>query len=74
MEYFIDALEESLADLDGSVDGPRLGGYVVLLLLYADDVVLMAYEEKGLHVLLQRLAAFCEDSGLEVNVETFVLD
>ena len=65
---FIDALEEYLAGLADSVDGPMLGGYVVLLLLYADDVVLMAYEEKGLHLLLQRLAAFCEDSGLEVNV------
>ena len=50
------------------LQGPKLGLWTTLLLLYADDVVLFAYEPNSMHQLLQVLQVFCHESGLQVNI------
>jgi hypothetical protein len=41
----------------------------VPLLLYADDLVLISTTQSGLQRLMDRLARFCEDRRLTVNIE-----
>ena len=49
-------------------DGPAIGILTLLLLIYADDVVLFAHEIKALQKLVDAIYAFCKDTGLSVNV------
>ena len=69
---YLDALETYLAgqgtDMHGAPDGPVLAGQVILLLLFADDLVLVSQSEKGLQSQLNALHAFCENRGLTVNL------
>ena len=45
-----------------------IGSVVIMLLLYADDVVLLAHEVEDAQRLMQVLKNFCMHSGLLVNV------
>ncbi len=64
---YLDELEAIL--LDVKHDAPLLGDLAVPLILYAHDLVLISTSQKGLQALLDRLASFCEERGLTVNVE-----
>ena len=69
---YLDALEGYLAgqgtELHGVLDGPSLAGQVILLLLFADDLVLVFQIECGPQSQLNALHAFCEIRGLTVNL------
>ena len=72
LAYF-DALEGYLVgqgtELHGALDGgPSLVGQVILLLLFADDLVLVSQSECGPQSQLNVLRAFCENRGLTVNL------
>ena len=57
-----------VTELHGVPDGPSLAGQVILLLLFADDLVLVSQTECGLQSQLNALHAFCENKGLTVNL------
>ena len=42
---------------------------VILLLLYADDIVIVSYDVDGMQHLLGALEAFCQSSELTINVD-----
>jgi hypothetical protein len=67
----IDKLEKLINKVakEEKLDGPKLMHQFILLLLYADDVVLFSYEIESMQRLLGVLETFCECSGLTVNVE-----
>ena len=62
---YIDKLEEWL-NLQGG-DGVRLGKFVIKLLLYADDIVLISKSAHGLQMRLYALEHFCRVVGMQVN-------
>ena len=41
------------------LDAPKLMQQVILLLLYADDIVIVSYDVDGMQHLLGALEAFC---------------
>ena len=45
-----------------------LGGFLLVLLLFADDIALLAPSAALLQHLLTSLSAFCASSGLVVNL------
>ena len=51
------------------LNAPKLMQNVIVLLLYADDVVLFSYDVDSMQHLLGVLEEFCHSSGLAVNVE-----
>ena len=64
---FIDRLEGFLAaEVPGS--GVELGGHLLRLLLYADDLALLAEDPQSLQRMLDALQRFCEANHLRVNV------
>lgn len=63
---YIDKLEEWL-NLKGG-EGVPLGVYVVKLLLYANDIILIASFVQGLQAHLAALEHFCKDFGMQVNI------
>ena len=69
---YLDALETYLKGqgpgLHGAPDRPSLSGQVILLLLFADDLVLVSQSESGLQAQLHALHAFCMNKGLAVNL------
>ena len=65
-EGMSDKLEEWL-NLQGG-DGVRLGGFVIKLLLYADDLVLISKSAHGLQMHLYALEHFCRAVGMQVNI------
>ena len=69
---YLDALESYLkgqgSGLHGAADGPSLSGQGILLLLFADDLVLVFQSESGLQAQLHALQAFCMNRGLTVNL------
>ena len=69
---YLDALEGYLVgqgtELHGALDGPSLAEQVILLLLFADDLVLVSQAECGLQSQLNALHAFCGNRGLTVNL------
>ena len=62
--YFV-KLEEWL-NLEGG-DGVLMGEYVIRLLLYADDLILIAKSALGLQEHLISLEHFCRTVGMQVN-------
>ena len=62
---YIDKLKEWL-NLQGG-DGVRLGEFVIKLLLYADDIVLISKLAHGLQMHLYALEHFCRAVGMQVN-------
>ena len=51
------------------LDAPKLMQQVILLLLYADDMVTFSYNVDGMQRLLEAFETFCQSSGLIVNVK-----
>ena len=66
----IDELEKVIKECvkQERIERPLVGLYTVLILLYADDVILLAQTYDSMHRLLELLKAFCDKSGLKVNV------
>jgi hypothetical protein len=62
---YIDKLEEWLKFQKG--DGALLGEFVIRLLLYADDLILIAKASLGLQEHLIFLEHFCSTVGMQVN-------
>ncbi|XP_059077995.1 uncharacterized protein LOC131876576 [Cryptomeria japonica] len=62
----IDKLEEWLNMQNG--DGIQLGEFVIRLLLYADDLILLANSALGLQEHLFALEHFCNIVGMQVNI------
>ena len=62
---YIDKLEEWL-NLQGG-DGVRLGEFVIKLLLYADDLVLVSKSAHGFHMHLYVLEIFFRVVGMQFN-------
>ena len=60
----IDKLEEVVNRVarEEGLDAPKLMQQVILLLLYADDVVIFSYDVDGMQRLLGALKAFCQSS------------
>ena len=63
---YIDKLEEWL-NLQGG-DGVQLGEFVIKLLLYVDDLVLISKSAHGLQMHLYALEIFCRVVGMQVNI------
>ncbi|MCO5579440.1 hypothetical protein L7F22_033295 [Adiantum nelumboides] len=65
----IDQLEDFVGHvLEEEKDKPSIGAFTLLLLMYADDVVLFGYSIHALQKLLHSVHAFCDATGLSVNV------
>ena len=47
--------------------GVQLASYVIKLLLYADDLIIIAKTANGLREDLKALETFCQEVGMEVN-------
>jgi hypothetical protein len=65
---FIDRFEQYLADNCDESVGIEVAGKILNILLYADDLVLLADNPKGLQAALAALEKFCGASGMTVNV------
>jgi hypothetical protein len=63
---YIDALEKRLLEVD--CDAPKLVEWVVPLLRFADDLVLVSLTLTGLQRQLDILQEFCRVQGLSVNL------
>ena len=57
-----DLLNEALADC------PTLSGLSVTHLAWADDLVILALDQESLQKLLDIIATYCDDWGLEINI------
>ena len=57
---------EEWLNLQGG-DGVRLGQFVIKLLLYVDDIVLIPKSANGLKIHLYALEHFCTAVGMQVN-------
>ena len=66
---FIDELVNVIQQNSDSLSGIEIGDLVVFILLYADDVVLVADNAADLSSLLRSLQEFCTASGMNVNVK-----
>jgi hypothetical protein len=64
---YIDKLKECL-EKSGCVD-PTLTGIVINLLLYADDIVIMARSPHDLENQLRILKDFCSNMGMTINID-----
>ncbi|XP_078509623.1 uncharacterized protein LOC144769407 [Lissotriton helveticus] len=49
-------------------DAPYLGGIKILLLMFADDTLILSKTQKGLQAALNKFEEFCHDNDLQVNV------
>ena len=63
---YIDKLEAWLSKTNG--EGVHLAGYVVKLLLYADDLILISQTSHRLREHLRALEHFCQEVGMQVNI------
>jgi len=48
--------------------GPKINETIVSLILYADDMCLIAQSAEDLQIMLDALKAYCDENKLEVNV------
>ena len=64
---YVDGLEKHLRETAGN-DAPYLIDYLVPLLLYADDLILISTSAAGLQRQLDALQGFCEQRQLTVNL------
>jgi hypothetical protein len=64
---FIDELQEVLASMGGK--GAQLGNIGLQLLIFADDVVLLAEDPQALQQHLVALERFCTYSGMKVSLK-----
>ena len=68
-EIYIDELEAFLSDSSFLDDGHHLHQVLISILIFAEDVVLLASSPEGLQRILDRLASFCDMRQLVVNLE-----
>ena len=63
----IDKLEEAVNRVtrEEGLDAPKLIQQVILLLLYANDMIIFSYDVDGMHHLL---GAFCKSCGLTILI------
>ncbi|CAN0013229.1 unnamed protein product, partial [Heterosigma akashiwo] len=66
---FINSLANLIKEHEELLSGINIGDLVIFVLLYADDVVLLAPSRQELQKLLTLLQSFCEDSGMRVNLK-----
>lgn len=66
---YLDELESLLKEASEETDCPRLAEILIAILLFADDIALSSYSQKGLQRQLDILQAFCPARGLKVNVQ-----
>jgi hypothetical protein len=66
---FIDRLEKVLTDLLGLEVGVRLKDSFLKVLLYADDLVLLAESREDLQKMLDALHIFCDYNKMTVNIK-----
>ena len=66
---YIDELGAFLSDSSLPGDGCHLHLVLISILLFANDVVLLASSLEGLQRILDRLASFCDMRQLVVNLE-----
>ncbi|CAM9863416.1 unnamed protein product, partial [Heterosigma akashiwo] len=66
---FINRLVALIKDHSDELSGITVGDLIVYILLYADDVVLLASSRQELQVLLNILQDFCDKSGMSVNLK-----
>ena len=64
---FVDGLEQHLMDTVGH-DAPSSQGFLIPVLLYADDLTIMSTTPAGLQRQLNALQLFCEQRQLSVNL------
>ena len=64
---FIDQLHDLLEEMGGA--GSQLGALAIQLLIFADDVVLLAHSQSDLQKHLLALEHFCKQSGMQVNMK-----
>jgi Reverse transcriptase (RNA-dependent DNA polymerase) len=64
---FIDKLHTILEDYGGA--GTQLGRLILQLLIFADDVVLLAHDQEALQKHLDALEMFCQGTGMTVNLK-----
>ena len=63
---YIEKLEVWLSRTNG--ESVHLAGYVVKLLLYVDDIILISKITHGLRKHLKALEHFCQEVGMQVNI------
>jgi hypothetical protein len=63
---YIDKLKAWLSKMDE--EGVHLAGYVVKLLLYADDLILISKTTHRLKEHIKALKHFCHEVGMQVNI------
>ena len=68
MHYKLEKVMNRVAREEG-LDTPKLMQQVILLLLFANDVVIFSYNVDGMQCLLRTLEAFFQSSGLIINVD-----
>ena len=66
---YLDELEALLCNAADETDCPHLAQLLLAILLFADDIALFSYSEKGLQRQLDILQDFCAARGLQVNVQ-----
>ncbi|MCO5581159.1 hypothetical protein L7F22_035037 [Adiantum nelumboides] len=54
--------------MEEEADMPKIGTIILLLLIYADDVVLFSHHAHTLQKMMNAVSDFCKTSGLAVNV------
>ena len=63
---YIDKLEEWINKTNG--EGVQLTHFVIRLLLYADDLIILARTAKDLKEHLKALESFCHEVGMQMNI------
>ena len=66
---YLDDQESLLEEASEGTDCLRLAEILIAILLFADDIALFSYSQKGLQRQLDILQAFCSARGLKVNVQ-----
>jgi len=66
---FINELHDIIHKNVGDLSGIKVADLVIFVLLYADDVVLVADSPDDLSILLRSLEEFCASSSMSVNVK-----
>ena len=67
---YTDGLEELITEYAKYevIEGPTIGMHTLRILLYADVVIMMSHTCVGMNKMLEILKAFCDRSGMTVNV------
>ena len=67
--HVVNLMLQSLRKVKDGTDCPHLAQLLIAILLFADDIALFSYFEKGLQRQLDILQDFCAARGLKVNVQ-----